>query len=67
MVHLMRQYWPRKKRGWVRRTECNNTNDEKCKAYKEACHMFLEEWTMYNNAPGKPCLPLESLPTSGHW
>eukprot|EP00974_Lingulodinium_polyedra_P111326 10768334-Lingulodinium_polyedra.AAC.1 len=44
LVHLMKQYWSRKKCGWVRCTECDNANDEKCKAYKEVCQMFLEEW-----------------------
>ena len=44
MVHLMKQYWSRKKCGWCPCEECDKHNEEKEDAYQEAADMFYEEW-----------------------
>ena len=43
LVHLMKQYWSRKKCGWVRCAECDQPNILKEEVYRQAKEMFMYE------------------------
>ena len=44
MIHLMKEYWPRRKCGWKSCQECDDMNEDKETAYSEAAQLFRQLW-----------------------